>query len=145
MLGSSAASVTFSSIPSTYKDLVLEVVGTTSANGNALIQFNSDSGANYSSTTVRGDGSSASSVRTSDARLTTLGIGTGTFTITSNIQSYANANVYKTWIARYGDAAQVVGAVVGLWRSTTAISTVTATFSGGNYATGTSFRLWGIA
>jgi hypothetical protein len=46
-LGSSAASVTFSSISQSYRDLVLVITATTSAVDNAFIRFNSDSGSNY--------------------------------------------------------------------------------------------------
>jgi len=43
-LGSSAASVTFSSISQAYKDLVLVIEATTSALDVAIIRFNSDQG-----------------------------------------------------------------------------------------------------
>lgn len=52
--------VTFSSIPNTYTDLVLlcslrmDIVGTNA--GSASLRFNNDSGANYTHTRLRGDG-----------------------------------------------------------------------------------------
>jgi hypothetical protein len=48
-LGATAASVTFSSIPATYRDLVLVYNGTTSANIGVDVEFNGDTNsANYS-------------------------------------------------------------------------------------------------
>jgi hypothetical protein len=75
-LGSAAASVTFSSIPQTYTDLVLVINGYSINDvdwrfrmGNGSI----DSGSNYSGTYMYGDGSGASSYRESNV----TGIGTG--------------------------------------------------------------------
>jgi hypothetical protein len=66
-LGSAAASVTFSSIPGTYTDLVLVVAGTlTTGTENIVMQFNGDTGSNYSVTSLLGDGSTASSFRSSN-------------------------------------------------------------------------------
>jgi hypothetical protein len=64
-LGSAAASVTFSSIPSTYTDLVLVCNFETSSNAIAgvYIQFNGDTSTNYSSTNLIGNGSTAESSR----------------------------------------------------------------------------------
>jgi hypothetical protein len=68
VLGSSAASVTFSSIPATYTDLVLKVsVRSNRAAGfdNIDIRFNGDSASNYSRTIISGNGEEVSSSRTS--------------------------------------------------------------------------------
>jgi hypothetical protein len=66
-LGSAAASVTFSSIPGTYTDLVVVIAGTlTTGSDNVSFQLNGDSGANYSVTVLTGDGSTASSGRASN-------------------------------------------------------------------------------
>jgi hypothetical protein len=47
-LGTSASSVTFSSIPATYRDLVFVMNGSNSGNDYARYQFNGDTGSNYS-------------------------------------------------------------------------------------------------
>ena len=60
--GSSTNTYTFSSIPSTYTDLVLAFAnfqGTT--NYSFALRFNGDSGSNYSYTVLEGNGTSASS------------------------------------------------------------------------------------
>ena len=62
-LGSSAASVTFSSIPGTYTDLMLIsfAQGQASGGDNRLVlQFNGDTATNYSSTYLIGNGTTAS-------------------------------------------------------------------------------------
>jgi hypothetical protein len=61
-LGSSASSVTFSSIPATYRDLILVVDGTTNATHNVGMRFNGDTGNNYFMVTAFGNGSTTSSV-----------------------------------------------------------------------------------
>jgi hypothetical protein len=60
ILGSAAASITFSSIAATYTDLVIVVKGGCD-NGSLRMQFNSDTGSNYSELTMSGNGSTASS------------------------------------------------------------------------------------
>jgi hypothetical protein len=145
-LASTAASVTFSSIPQGYTDLVLVIQGTHTSTGNNWIglQYNQDTGTTYSSTVVRGDGSSATSSRnTSDnyAGRTII-----TSTLQSNaiyqIQNYSNSTTYKTCLARSnGDE---VDMSVGLWRNTAAIATVTIVNIGTTFSSGTTFSLYGI-
>ena len=57
-----ASSVTFSSIPQTYSHLQLRIIGRTnrgSSLDNLIINFNGDTGSNYYSRRLEGDGSSA--------------------------------------------------------------------------------------
>ena len=61
-LGSAATSYTFTSIPSTYTDLVLVGNLSSSSNTNISIRIYSDSGTNYSNTYLTGvNGTGASS------------------------------------------------------------------------------------
>ena len=66
-LGSAAASVTFSSIPGTYTDLVIVTQAISATADNVGIRFNSDSGSNYSQTWLSGNGTSAISSRYSSS------------------------------------------------------------------------------
>ena len=66
-LGSNQASVTFSSIPATYTDIVVIATGKTSTETTLYFRFNGDSGSNYSSTDIYGDGSAAGSFRFSNS------------------------------------------------------------------------------
>ena len=149
-LGSAAASVTFSSISGSYTDLVLIFSGS-AASGNPLVtlQFNGDTGTNYSDTTLSGNGTAASSGRdTSVAQIYASGadsLSTGISQLIVNLQNYSNTTTYKTVITRSGNAANGTSAVIGLWRSTSAINSIkifnhTAT----NFASGSTFSLYGI-
>jgi hypothetical protein len=148
-LGSAASSITFSSIPSTYTDLVLVCSGkmvSGSANNN-LLRFNSDSGSNYSRTYLYGDGSSAFSGRTtSTTSLQFPYFDSTNFNITIvNIMDYANTTTYKTALSRNCQPAETATAEVGLWRSTAAITSITVTrYSTVDFATGSTFKLYGI-
>ena len=154
-LGSAAGSVTFSSIPSTYTDLVLVVNARkdTSVTVDAFYcRFNGDGATNYSWTSLAGDGSTAYSERTSNdsyCRLANLpGNNTGTLvfgTAIVNFQNYANTSTNKTMISRGSTAGGEVMASVSLWRSTAAINSFVLYTAGlGNWASGSSFTLYGI-
>lgn len=145
-LGSAAASVTFSSIASTYTDLVLVSNGSTStATGNIRIQFNGDTAANYSNTRVLGDGSSASSARDSSVGSTAIGDwGTDRCLLITSIQNYSNATTNKTVLSR-SNSEGFVSAYVGLWRKTPeAITSLTIFKNSANFTSGSTFTLYGI-
>jgi len=146
-LGSATASITFSSIPSTYTDLVIVVNGIMSASENSLgMRVNGDTGSNYSSTAVYGDGVSAASLRqTSDTKMY-LGRATSANNSTSLIyvQNYSNTTTNKTVLSR-GNSTAIVMATVSLWRSTAAITSITVSdYSSANFNTGSTFSLYGI-
>jgi len=144
-LGSAAASVTFSSIPATYTDLVLVVAGGTTITTDIYIEFNGDTATNYSRTYLAGDGSSASSGRnTSVTSIPSFYIGSGQSTGYAHIMSYANTNVNKTILARSSSAGVFVISVVGLWRSTAAINSIKVFVSGTTIAAGCTFTIYGI-
>jgi len=152
-LGSSQTTVTFSSISGTYTDLVLVAsMKTVTGPYQPILRFNSDSGSNYSSTVIRGDGSSASSGRHSnqDGIYAVPGPGIGTvgnyLPWIINIQNYSNTTTNKTVLHRFNNASSIVVAGVGLWRNTAAITTVslTAEVNSGDFQSGSTFTLYGI-
>jgi hypothetical protein len=153
-LGSAAASVTFSSIPSTYTDIVLVCNGLIVTNGETpAIQFNTDTGSNYSWTQLLGNGTAASSSRSGTGSSLTLipsswtagWSSTNNNTSIFNIQNYSNTTTYKTVLAKNANATSGIAATVGLWRSTAAIATITVLgTSSSNLASGASFTLYGI-
>jgi hypothetical protein len=63
-LGSNSATIEFTSISGTYTDIVL-ILSAKASGGNmdAWIQFNGDTGTNYSMTTLRANGSTVTSDR----------------------------------------------------------------------------------
>jgi hypothetical protein len=151
-LGTATPSITFSSIPSTYTDLVIVINGGTATSTNATLRFNGDTGNNYSSTHLYGDGSSAGSFRYSSVGALQINYyaypeNAFDFNAICQIQNYSNATTYKTAIARANKASNGVNAAVGLWRNTAAITSVTVRSSDGttNWNVGSTFSLYGIA
>jgi hypothetical protein len=143
-LGSAAASVTFSSIPSTYTDLVIIVAGTDSALAAIGLQFNSDTGTNYSRITLSGDGSAASSDTQSSHTSSNIGlVGTVQSNTIFSVMNYANTTTYKTTLAKANEPNNLVRAAVGLWRNTSAITSIKLLAN--SFQTGTTFSLYGIA
>ena len=147
-LGSAAASVTFSSIPGTYTDLRLVGIGATSTTGrNILVEVNSDTANNYSSTLISGWSSSAGSTRqANEANIRgyfQVGTDANVSTYTVDLMSYASTNVNKTLLLTGGHGSEVYR-MVGLWRSTSAITAVTIRPNTGNWNSGATFSLFGI-
>lgn len=148
-LGSATTTVTFSSIPGTYTDLVVVFQGgITTGPDDIRIRFNSDTGTNYSATLLRGDGSSAISARSSnDTYISWMGyFGTGTAGSVSivNVNNYSNTTTNKTALNRGSVASNFVNASVGLWRSTAAITSMTLIAGGSTFLSGSIFSLYGI-
>ena len=152
-LGSNTASYTFSSIPSTYTDLVLVVNGQVSSSVTVSCQVNGDTATNYSTTELFGDGTTASSFRSStNAQIAVMGIGaqvgSGTiWTSTLHFQNYSNTTTYKTVLGRTSASATGINVIAGLWRSTSAINSIKILGYAGasGFTTGTTFTLYGIA
>jgi len=159
-LGSAQASYTFSSISGSYTDLVLII------NGYAVTQENSvlcqvgngsaDTGSNYSTTTLAGNGTSALSNRQSSQtymRFQSYGglsiSSSNPAVITAHFMNYANTTTNKTVLSRANQTTGTYPAVeagVNLWRSTSAIDTIKVfPFTGASFATGTTLTLYGIA
>jgi hypothetical protein len=145
-LGSTAASVTFSSIPSTYTDLVVVASGTfTTGDDNLCMQFNGSTGANYSVTNIVGDGSTAGSFRTNNT--TNCGrdvLGTTQGVVTYNINNYSNTTTYKTVIGRSGPASYGARASISMWRNTAAIDQIVIFSLSYTFNVGTVISIYGI-
>ncbi len=153
-LGSAAASITFSSIPSTYTDLrlVLNHLSAGSSGVFPIINFNGDTtSSTYSNTKLIGNGSTASSSRdTSNTYIDTgSSFGASTtipFMISIDIFSYT-ASVNKTCLISLRGDKNGSGTVineVGLWSNTSAITSITLGKIVDNYGTGTTATLYGI-
>ena len=153
-LGSAAASVTFSSISGSYTDLILVVVGetTTTVNVNLRVGNGSvDTGSNYSSTILRGNGSAAASVgytSSTEWNIDSFASGSGNQkNYIVHLMNYSNTTTYKTVLAKASLPSAEVVARVGLWRSTSAINIIQVYPNGaGNLlAAGMTATLYGIA
>jgi len=143
-----SASITFSSIPATYKHLQIRGIGLqTSANG-FTVQFNSDTGSNYSWHQLYGEGSIAQSNAGATQTFMYMGYGAGSATapnpLVTDILDYANTNKYKTLRSLSGNDLNGSGFIQlwsGNWRSTSAITSITITASFNQYS---QFALYGI-
>jgi len=151
-LGSAASTVSLTSISGSYTDLVLVVSARMTGGGGASavqLQFNGDTGSNYSITTLNGDGSSATSSRASSQTSLSMGLATDASgqqaTSIFQIQNYSNATTYKTVLSRANIAGDRVRAQVGLWRNTQAIDSILILNNGGTtFVAGSTFTLYGI-
>lgn len=154
-LGSAANAITFSSIPSTYTDLrVVLVPFSTGVSFNVFYTLNGNTGANYSRAKMMGDGTAASSSRNSNGTYVNLISNNGFTAIpalyTVDLFSYTGST-YKTFLytsneeANTGNTNSSVSYGVGLWRNTSAITSMTfTTDAGNNFAIGCVATLYGI-
>jgi len=155
-LGSNTSTITFSSIPQTYTDLILVANGYTTYTSDPYdgyqFQFNGDTGSNYSATTFYGASPTVGSGRNSGlnkmsmsyvaTRYTANNIDTAIF----HFMYYSNTTTYKTVISRGGPIDAESMADVGLWRSTSAITSISITDGRStSFGTGSTFTLYGIA
>ena len=150
------SSITFSSIPSTYKHLQIRWLSRNSiaaADDVISVQFNSDTATNYDLHFIYGDGSSAGAVALTTRAEMYAGYQASN-TAAANIfgagvidvLDYQNTNKYKTLRNLGGDDRNGAGSLYfgsGLWRSTSAVTSVKL-FSTGTFATNSSFALYGI-
>jgi hypothetical protein len=147
-LTTSASSITFSNLPTTFTDLVIVSAPVFSSQGQMITQFNGDTGSSYSITYLIGDGGTPGSTRY--ANQTAIGttptqISTSRTHVTQHIQNYSNATTFKTMLQRTGKTTENTWALVGTWRNTAPITSVTLTGSSANFASGSTFTVYGIA
>ena len=160
VLASTATSVTFSSIPGTYTDLVLKVSGRSVTNAGIPdsnnVQFNGDTATNYSRTQISGDGAAANSITGGTVANIIF-----TYSATGNNATANTFGNFEMYLSNYAATTtkQVLGFGVGennattsymsldsaLYRGTSAITSIKVFLnSGTNYAIGSRFDLYGI-
>lgn len=157
-LSTSASFVTFSSIPQTYTDLLVRYShrsthASVTVNGQLYIN-NVTSGTKYSSTSLSGDGSAASSTRESNTNKIYYPTGTGS-SATSNtfgsgevyIPNYTasqNRVVSGFGVSETDATAAQIEIRAQLYRDTTAVTRLDFYLNFGDLASGSSFFLYGI-
>jgi hypothetical protein len=148
-----SATVTFSSIPSTYTHLQLRVAAVSPGEINHLIQFNGDTASNYSWHELYGTGSAAASGAAASASSIKGGYNGGTLPAPAviDILDYANTNKYKTTRGLTGSDNNTGGNNYilfrsGNWRSTSVINSIdiSTVGAGGTFSQYSSFALYGI-
>ena len=150
ILSSSQTSITFSSIPNTYTDLVIVTNIKSTTTGNLVMRYNSDSSALYSITRLTSDGSSTASARLTgfneiytDSQGYYDGANFNQVKII-NIMNYGNTTTHKTCLIRSNRAQTGVDLIAGLYRSTSAITSILLSGNGNTLVAGSSFTLYGI-
>ena len=146
-------SISFSSIPSTYKHLQVRILAAKGGTTDWVeMTLNSDTGANYSTHRLYGNGTSAAaSASTSATKIISIVANNSTSTFSAgiiDILDYQNTNKNKTVRGLTGFDANGSGEIYlssGAWYSTSAVNTLTfITASGTGFSNGTKFALYGI-
>ena len=157
VLTSTATSVTFSAIPSTYTDLVLRISGRTNAGGaisNGLIQVNAITGT-YSYTGLVGTGSAASSNRNSGSYQ-----GFYMDIVNGNGSTSDTFSSHEIYLPNYAGSANKIASLdnaqedntttayriarAALLGNTAAVTSLTISGDGVSFVSGSSFYLYGI-
>jgi hypothetical protein len=144
-LGSSATTVTFSSISGSYRDLVLVANGLfTASNHLVKLQVNADTGANYS--TVYANSTPESQASSGDTDWTTGRWDNTSGMLIANIMDYSATDKHKTCLSRR-DSASFSSTQMNAhrWANTAAITSVKIFSTTGSFATGTTFSLYGVS
>ena len=145
-----SAAVSFTSIPSTYTDLIFVCNLQAANSADVSVRVNNDSATNYSRTVLYGTGSAAGSLRnTNQAQFQPEVYGYVTNTMSENViihfMNYSNTTTYKTFLSRANNWEVGVDAIVGLWSSTSAINRIDIAPIGATYfSSGSTFTLYGI-
>lgn len=158
--GSSVSTISFTSIPSTYKHLQIRFLARCSRTdytvAAVLAKFNSDTGTNYSSHYLGGDGSSAFAYGGANYTFAAAGLASGANSGASifsggvvDILDYQDTNKYKTVRTLSGFSRNTTSDEINLqsgnWRSTSAITSIDFTLeTGANFLQYSQFALYGI-
>ena len=156
-----SSSISFSSIPSTYKHLqirgIAQELSTSPGYDSIDIVLNSDAGANYSWHRLLGNGSAASADAGTSQNYglagtmyyTTAGASNVFNAVVADVLDYQNTNKYKTIRSLAGvdnNGAGTVGLLSTSWRSTSAVTSITLYPDNRvrSFAQYSSFALYGI-
>jgi hypothetical protein len=143
-LGSSVSSVTFSSIPNTYGDLIIIYNGTVSTGNDFYLTLNGDTtNTNYNYVRM----AAAPSLDSQVGATREIGFArTGPTSIIFQIMDYSATNKHKITLSRTNGPADVLGAYGSRWANTEAVTSVGFSIQGGfNFLTGSTFSLYGIS
>jgi len=144
VLSGGETSVTFASIPSGYRDLILQGVTKAGAEIALFIAFNSDTtAANYSYVYMLGNGSSTSSAASGANRLVSSTT-TSASSLRIQIMDYSATDKQKTYLSRADVSAAFTYALTGRWANTNAITSVAISVASNSFSADTTLSLFGI-
>ena len=152
-LGTAVPSITFTGIPQGYTDLVVVFSGNSTQTGSSVnslrLRVNGNPTVIYSDTGLEGNGTSASSYRSTGNDFMVVGnisqasgpVGN----VITQLMNYSNTTTFKTVLSRSNNSQTVTSAIVGLFRSTSAITSIEFYRDGtNNIAVDSTFSLYGI-
>jgi len=145
-LGSSASTVTFSSISGSYRDLVL-VIDSRGASFAPQFRFNNNS-SGYAWIWMGGNGSGASINNASSVAQFNLGNFATWANPTAaifNIMDYSATDKHKTVLNRIDISANGTSAWGMRWANTAAITSIELFAASGSYAAGSTLALYGVS
>ena len=153
-LGSNTSSVTFSSITSSYTDLVISVNAKMTGEGNVYMQIGNssvDTGSNYNSLLIygAGGGNTALTAYSNASTQFTVGEISGTKFSANliNLMNYTSTSTFKYTLCRsiFTDGSQHSDLWSGAWRSTSAVNIIKLFHDTYSFVSGSTFTLYGIA
>lgn len=146
-LGSTASSVTFSSLTQIYRDIVL-VINSLPDTGDWSIrlQFNGDTGTNYPFQQMYANGSiTFANKDTLNGILGNMNSGGQWGRSTYHILDYSTINKDKCVLVTGGQAAVATRTVSSRWINTAAITSIKVLTDGNSFTSGTTMALYGVA
>lgn len=150
LANSTTFEITLSSIPQTYTDLILVINGRQESATTIKLQYNSDTGSNYSYLRLASNNNTL--VHENYNNITNqpfaLGYANWTYNAILHLMNYSNTTTYKTTLSRSNDVTTKLALFYnGMWRSTAAINSIrifTDNPSATYFTAGTTFTLYGI-
>lgn len=144
-----SSSISFSSIPSTYKHLQIRaMIINTASSGNVYMRLNSDAGSNYNAHYLSGNGGTVSSgVFTSTYFYAAYNSTTNPGIGITDILDYTNTNKYKVTRTLMGNDRNGSGDIAltsGLWLNKNAITQITILPAANLFDQHSSFALYGV-
>ena len=143
-LASADGSVDFTSIPATYRDLILVAnYGAASAGFSGKAYLNADTTtSNYSGVRMVGNGSTFYSSATGESIRWEVQA-TANSQVMLQIMDYSATDKHKTVLVRASNGGVAVEASASRWNQTTAVNAVRLAF-GTNFTIGSTFSLYGV-
>jgi hypothetical protein len=141
-LGSTASSVTFSSISGSYRDLVLVINGGVTGNADFFVRLNSDTG-NASGVYMYGNGSSAASF-TEATPVWTMWTSGRIYNAIFQVMDYPATDKHKTILGRVNAAEGITVAGAVRWASTSAVTSLQVATGANAMTSGTTLSLYGV-
>jgi hypothetical protein len=154
ILSGVAATVSFLSIPNTFRNLILTIAATatTKSNQAVTLQFNADAGANYDWSSFAFGTATGNSSALNDTSCTVGNVADSTSNAASvwyariALNDYASTAFWKSYTGftnRRDNGSIFTDAIGGFWHNTGALSSILITLASSTFVAGSVFTLYG--